>query len=65
MTARQKRLAFVPGFTTKTRGWGIGLTFCKRIIEDYHDSKIYIKETAPGKGTTFAIELPNKFPQLQ
>lgn len=64
MTTRQKRQAFNPGFTTKTRGWGIGLTFCKRIIEDYHNSKIYIKETALGKGTTFAIELPNKFPQF-
>ncbi len=64
MTAKQKRSAFLPGFTTKTRGWGIGLTFCKRIIEDYHKSKIYIKETSIGKGTTFAIELPNKFPHL-
>jgi len=64
MTSKQKRYAFQPGFTTKTRGWGIGLTFCKRIIEDYHNSKIYIKETAIGKGTTFVIELPNKFPNV-
>ncbi|MGB9770975.1 MAG: sensor histidine kinase [Candidatus Kapaibacteriota bacterium] len=62
MTSKQKRNAFQPGFTTKTRGWGIGLTFCKRIIEDYHNSKIYIKDTAIGKGTTIVIELPNKFP---
>ncbi|MCX7908291.1 MAG: HAMP domain-containing histidine kinase [Ignavibacteria bacterium] len=65
MTSRQKRYAFQPGYTTKTRGWGIGLTFCKRIIEDYHNSKIFIKETSPGKGTTFVIELPNKFPTVQ
>lgn len=64
MTSSQKRNAFQPGFTTKTRGWGIGLTFCKRIVEDYHDSKIYIKESSPGKGTTIVIELPNKFPNL-
>ncbi len=64
MTSKQKRLAFQPGFTTKTRGWGIGLTFCKRIIEDYHNSRIYIKESTLGKGSTFVIELPNKFPNL-
>lgn len=64
MTSKQKRLAFQPGYTTKTRGWGIGLTFCKRIIEDYHNSKIFIKETSPGKGTTFVIEIPNKFPNV-
>ncbi|MGQ9818501.1 MAG: sensor histidine kinase [Candidatus Kapaibacteriales bacterium] len=62
MNARQKRNAFLPGYTTKKRGWGIGLTFCKRIIENYHNSKIFIKESAVGKGTTFAIELTNKFP---
>lgn len=61
MTARQKRYAFLPGFTTKKRGWGIGLTFCRRIVENYHNSKIFIKETAIDKGTTLAIELPNKF----
>ncbi|MFN3306824.1 MAG: sensor histidine kinase, partial [Candidatus Kapaibacteriota bacterium] len=58
MSSKQKRLAFQPGYTTKTRGWGIGLTFCKRIIEDYHNSRIYIKESTPGKGSTFVIELP-------
>lgn len=62
MSARQKRNAFLPGYTTKKRGWGIGLTFCKRIIENYHNSKIFIKESVIGKGTTLAIELPNKFP---
>lgn len=64
MTSKQKRFAFQPGYTTKTRGWGIGLTFCKRIIEEYHNSKIFIKETSPGKGTTFVIEIPNKFPNV-
>lgn len=49
---------FNPGFTTKKRGWGLGLTLVKRIIEEYHGGRIYIKESEPGKGTTFAIELP-------
>ena len=49
---------FTPGFTTKKRGWGLGLTLVKRIIEEYHGGRIYIKESEPGKGTTFAIELP-------
>ena len=49
---------FNPGFTTKKRGWGLGLTLVKRIIEEYHVGKIYVKESEVGKGTTFAIEIP-------
>ena len=49
---------FTPGFTTKKRGWGLGLTLVKRIVEEYHGGRIYIKESELGKGTTFAIELP-------
>jgi len=49
---------FNPGFTTKKRGWGLGLTLVKRIIEEYHKGQIYVKESELGKGTTFAIELP-------
>lgn len=60
MSPKLKRQVFNPGFTTKRRGWGLGLSLCKRIVEEYHDGKIYIKETIPGKGTTFAIELPLK-----
>lgn len=48
---------FKPGFTTKKRGWGLGLTLTKRIIEQYHGGQIYIKHTEPGKGTTFRIVL--------
>lgn len=59
MTAKQRRQIFFPGFTTKKRGWGLGLSLCKRIVEDYHNGKIYLKETAPGKGATFVIELPS------
>lgn len=49
---------FSPGFTTKKRGWGLGLTLVKRIIEDYHGGKIFVKDSELGKGTTFRIELP-------
>ncbi len=50
---------FSPGFTTKKRGWGLGLTLVKRIIEEYHGGKIFVKESEIGKGTTFRIELPS------
>ncbi len=49
---------FKPGFTTKKRGWGLGLTLAKRIVEQYHHGRIYVKESTPGQGTTFRIELP-------
>jgi signal transduction histidine kinase len=55
---RQKKLIFEPGYTTKKRGWGLGLSLSKRIIEEYHEGKIYVKDTQLGKGTTFCIELP-------
>ena len=48
---------FKPGFTTKKRGWGLGLTLCKRIIEQYHKGELYVKNSEPGKGTTFRIVL--------
>jgi len=48
---------FRPGFSTKKRGWGLGLSLSKRIVEDYHRGKIFIKETELGKGTTFRIKL--------
>ena len=48
---------FRPGFTTKKRGWGLGLSLAKRIIEEYHKGHIYVKQSELGKGTTFRIEL--------
>lgn len=48
---------FRPGFTTKKRGWGLGLSLAKRIVEDYHKGKIWVKNSEVGKGTTFRIEL--------
>ena len=49
---------FKPGFTTKKRGWGLGLSLAKRIVEDYHNGHIFVKSSELGKGTTFRIELP-------
>ena len=48
---------FSPGFTTKKRGWGLGLSLAKRIIESYHKGRIYVKHSELNKGTTFRIEL--------
>ena len=48
---------FKPGFTTKKRGWGLGLSLSKRIIEQYHKGEIFVKNSEPGKGTTFRIVL--------
>jgi nitrogen-specific signal transduction histidine kinase len=48
---------FKPGFTTKKRGWGLGLSLAKRIIEQYHKGQLYVKSSEPGKGTTFRIVL--------
>ncbi|MEF9923535.1 MAG: HAMP domain-containing sensor histidine kinase [Muribaculaceae bacterium] len=52
------KTVFNPGYTTKKRGWGLGLTLVKRIIEEYHNGKIYVKESEIDNGTTFRIELP-------
>lgn len=48
---------FTPGFTTKKRGWGLGLSLAKRIVEEYHKGRIFVKQSEPGKGTTFRIEM--------
>ncbi len=48
---------FKPGFTTKKRGWGLGLSLSKRIVEQFHNGKLYVKQSEPGKGTTFRIVL--------
>ncbi|MBL7956687.1 MAG: HAMP domain-containing histidine kinase, partial [Flavobacteriales bacterium] len=53
----QHKTVFQPGFTTKKRGWGLGLSLTKRIIEQYHGGRIFVKKSAPGRGTTFRITL--------
>jgi len=52
------RSVFDPGYTTKERGWGLGLSLAKRIVTEYHKGKIYVAHSEIGKGTTFRIELP-------
>jgi signal transduction histidine kinase len=57
ITKANARKIFSPGFSTKKRGWGLGLTLARRIIENYHDGKLFVKETQIDKGTTFRIVL--------
>ena len=52
-----KKDIFRPGYSTKKRGWGLGLSLSKRIIEDYHKGKLFVHESIPGQGTTFRIKL--------
>jgi hypothetical protein len=54
---RDKNHIFKPGYSTKTRGWGLGLSLAKRIIEEYHEGKLFLKETRIGKGSVFRILL--------
>jgi len=54
----ESKKIFAPGFTTKKRGWGLGLTLAKRIVEEYHGGRIYLKSSEPGIKTIFAIEIP-------
>ena len=52
------KTVFNPGYTTKSRGWGLGLTLAKRIVEQYHRGRIFVARSTVGQGTTFRIELP-------
>lgn len=58
MSSKTRKQIFNPGFTTKKRGWGLGLSLSKRIIEDYHKGKIVVKASVIGEGTTFVITIP-------
>jgi hypothetical protein len=57
MSKKLYKQIFKPGFTTKKRGWGLGLSLSKRIIQDYHNGKIFVKKSEIGKGSTFEILL--------
>ena len=52
-----RKRVFEPGYTTKARGWGLGLSLVKRIMEEYHKGRVFVKNSVPGKGTTFRLEL--------
>ena len=56
--ASKFKTVFKPGYSTKTRGWGLGLSLSKRIIEEYHRGRIFVKNSEVGKGTTFTVKLP-------
>lgn len=58
LTPKQFKSVFQPGYSTKKRGWGLGLSLAKRIIEDYHKGKIFVLHSETDKGTTFRISLP-------
>ena len=58
MTPAEQRNAFVPGYTTRRRGWGLGLALARRVVEDYHRGKLFVRRSSPGQGTTMAIRLP-------
>lgn len=55
---RSFKSVFQPGYSTKKRGWGLGLSLCKRIVEKYHNGKIFVLKSTEGNGTTFRIQLP-------
>lgn len=54
---KHRKDVFRPGFSTKKRGWGLGLSLAKRIVESYHNGKLFLKDSRPGTGTTFRIKL--------
>jgi signal transduction histidine kinase len=58
MSASERRRAFRPGFTTKRRGWGLGLALARRVVREYHQGRISIVESMPGRGTTVSVALP-------
>ena len=58
MTPEERRRAFRPGYSTKRRGWGLGLTLARRVIREYHEGRIDILESVPGRGTVVAVALP-------
>jgi hypothetical protein len=58
MTPAEQRRAFEPGFSTKQRGWGLGLALARRVVQEYHGGKLLIRQSAPGQGTTMVISFP-------
>jgi hypothetical protein len=58
MPPSEQKRAFDPGYSTKRRGWGLGLALARRVVEEYHGGRIFIRESAPGEGTTMVISFP-------
>lgn len=58
MTPAEQRRAFEPGYTTRQRGWGLGLALARRVVEEYHGGRLTIRHSAPGQGTTMVMSFP-------
>jgi signal transduction histidine kinase len=58
MSREDQSRAFEPGFTTRSRGWGLGLALARRVVQDYHGGKLAIRSSVPGQGTTMVISFP-------
>jgi len=58
MAPGEQRRAFEPGYTTKPRGWGLGLALARRVVQEYHGGRLFIRQSAPGQGTTVVISFP-------
>src|SRR5262249_4905312 len=58
MTQSELKRAFEPGYTTKRRGWGLGLALARRVVQEYHGGRLFIRHSAPGEGTTVAVIFP-------
>lgn len=58
MGVTEQRRAFEPGFTTKRRGWGMGLALARRVVQEYHGGRLFIRRSIPGEGTTIVVSLP-------
>jgi signal transduction histidine kinase len=57
--ASKFKSVFKPGYSTKKRGWGLGLSLTQRIVKNYHNGKVFVKQSEEGVGTTFRVQLPN------
>ena len=58
MTPAEQKHAFEPGYTTKRRGWGLGLALTRRVVEEYHGGRLFVRRSAPGEGTTMVVSFP-------
>ena len=58
MSPAEQRRAFEPGYSTKRRGWGLGLALARRVVQEYHGGRLFIRHSAPGEGTTMVMSFP-------